>query len=267
MEKEKFILDFIAEPEKYYIYDDDKMDIALNPTIGLSDVVFYRIDRITYEEKAPRKEALENVLSAMRIVGVNFLYLIKGDRTGVSFYYGISRDLIQKNSLEYTIEELGELILKPSLEGNFRGSKITAVDSDETQYIMEQIELMKYQGNIDGVPGINEEDENFQGVDRLVDVMLGDEFIFLVTAKELVYPAIRHFEKSVYQFYDKLMPLSKKNIQKGENDGTTIVDTLTEGKTITATKGNQSGKTENFGKSTQESRSSQIKVGDRKSVV
>ncbi len=261
MEKEKFILDFIAEPEKYYIYDDDKMDIALNPTIGLSDVVFYRIDRITYEEKAPRKEALENVLSAMRIVGVNFLYLIKGDRTGVSFYYGISRDLIQKISLEYTIEELGELILKPSLEGNFRGSKITAVDSDETQYIMEQIELMKYQGNIDGVPGINEEDENFQGVDRLVDVMLGDEFIFLVTAKELVYPAIRHFEKNVYQFYDKLMPLSKKNIQKGENDGTTIVDTSTEGKTITDTKGNQSGKTKNFGKSTQESRSSQIKVG------
>lgn len=56
MEKEKFILDFIAEPENYYIYDDDKMDIALNPTIGLSDVVFYRIDRITYEEKAPRKK-------------------------------------------------------------------------------------------------------------------------------------------------------------------------------------------------------------------
>ena len=83
MEKEKFILDFIAEPEKYYIYDDDKMDIALNPTIGLSDVVFYRIDRITYEEKAPRKEALENVLSAMRIVGVNFLYLIKGSNVNI----------------------------------------------------------------------------------------------------------------------------------------------------------------------------------------
>lgn len=262
MSKEKFILDFIEQPDKYYIYDDGSLNVGSNPKISLSDVVFYRVDRITYEEKAPRKEALENVLSAMRIKGVNFLYLIKGDKVGVSFYYGISRDLIQKITLDNTVQELGELILKPSLEGNFRGSKITQMNLDETHQIMSKLYSMNYQGNIDGVPGINENDENFQGVDRLVDVMLGDEFAFLVVAKALPHNPIRLFEKNIYNFYDKLTPLSKKNIQKGENESTTEVDTSTEGNTVTDTNGSQYNKTDNHGKSYQESRSSAKKIDD-----
>lgn len=265
MAKEKSILDFISQPEKYYIYDDGTLNVGSNPQIGVQDIIFYRVDRITYEEKAPRKEALENVLSAMRIKGVNFLYLIKGDKTGVSFYYGIACDLIQKIPLENSVKELGELILKPSLEGNFRGSKITALNSSETIQIINQINQMEYHGNIDGVPGINEDEENYQGVDRLVDVMLGNEFAFLVVAKALPYPAIRHIEQNIYSLYDKLMPLSKKNIQKGENEGTTTVDTLTEGTTITDTTGGQSATTKNHGKSQQESRASQKKVDENES--
>ena len=84
-EKEKVILDFIRNPKQYYLEDDKRINIGSNPTIKCSDIVFYRIDRITFEDKAPRKEALENVLSAMRVPGVNFLYLIKGDKKGVSF--------------------------------------------------------------------------------------------------------------------------------------------------------------------------------------
>lgn len=265
MDKDEFILNFIKNPEKYYLEDDKRINIGSNPVINLEDVAFYRIDRITFEDKAPRKEALENVLSAMRIKGVNFLYLIKGDKKGVSFYYGISRDLIQKIDLSYSIDELGALILKPGLESNFRGSKITKLNSSEEQQIINTLANMNCIGTLEGVPGINEDNEKYQGVDRMVDVMLGDEFALLVTAKALPPKAVRSFENNIYNFYDRLVPISKKNIQTGENSGYTKVDTISAGTNSSDAEANQSGKTINHGKAHQETRSSTKPNGSNES--
>ena len=256
MEKEKFLFDFIENPEQYYLEDDRRINIGSNPSIKLEDVVFYRIDRITFEDKAPRKEALENVLSAMRIKGVNFLYLIMGNKKGVSFYYGISRDLIQQVNLAYDINDLGAMILKPGLESNFRGSKISKISDEDEKGIIKTLAEMKYISSLDGVPGINGDNENYQGVDRMVDMMLGDEFAFLVTAKAMPEKAIRHFENNIYNFYDRLMPISKKNIQTSENHSETNIDTLAVGTNVSDAEGNQSGTTTNHGESYQESRSS-----------
>lgn len=267
MEKDKFILDFIGSPDKYYLDDDKRINIGINPQIKLSDVVFYRIDRITYEDKAPRKEALENVLSAMRVKGVNFIFLIRGNKTGVSFYYGICRDLIQKIPLSYDMDELGEMILKPSIESNFRGSKISKQSEKQEQDIIDCLANMRNIGCIDGVPGINENEENYQGVDRLVDVMLGDEFSFLVVSKALPYNAVRHFEKGIYNFYDRLVPLAKKSIQKSENHGETKVDTRAEGWSTSDMKGSQNGVTQNEGQTETKISSVQTKITDGKSMT
>lgn len=255
MDKEKFILNFIEYPEKYYLYDDERLSIGNNPRIGINDIVFFKIEKITFEDKAPRKEALENILSAMRIKGVNFLYLIKGNKNSVTFYYGIARDLIQKIDMELTVKNLGESILKPSIEGNFRGSKVTIMNESETSAIITDLFNMKCMENIEGVPGINEDNEKYQGVDRLVDVMLGDEFAFLVTAKALPYNAIRKIESNIYNFYDRLVPLSKRNIQKGESSNTTTIDTFAGGTNSSNSDSNQKSKTVSHGKTHQESRS------------
>ena len=52
---------------------------------GTDFLCLYRIDEITFEDKSPRREALENVISVMCHKGVNFVYIIKGDEKGVSF--------------------------------------------------------------------------------------------------------------------------------------------------------------------------------------
>lgn len=257
LEKEQFILDFIEKPEKFYLDDDEKFSINRKVKIELKDIVFFRIDRITYEEKAPQKEALENVLSAMRIDGVNFIYMIKGDKNGVSFYYGISRDLIHKKMVPMEMDELGDLILKPNLESNFRGSKIVKLNELEEQCVLEDLKNMQDVICVDGVPGINDDDENYQGVDRMVDVMLGDEFAFLVVAKALPMDAIRYFEKGIYNFYDELAPISKKSIQQGENESITNVDTNAESWSESDAHNDQNGKTTNHGKQKTETRSVQ----------
>ena len=98
----------------------------------------YRIDEVTFEDKSPRKEALENVISSMSIEGVNFVYIIKGDASGVSFYYGVSRDFSYKGEISLGISEIGEKILKPSLQGNFRGSVITEIEANERKKILKR---------------------------------------------------------------------------------------------------------------------------------
>ena len=262
MDKDKFILDFIKEPERYYLNDDKSIEIEIDSKVKLKDVVFFKIDRITYEEKSPRKEALENVLSSMRIKGVNFIYLVRGDKAGVSFYYGICRDLIQEYPLSYDMDELGDMILKPSIESNFRGSKVSKQSDNDEQDIIDCLANMKYVGCIDGVPNINDAEENYQGVDRLVDVMLGDEFVFLVTAKWLPNNPVRHFEKGIYNFYDKMLPLAKKSVQQGDNNSKTTIDTQVEGWSKSDVKGSQDGETHNHGKTITDTRSTQTKMDE-----
>jgi hypothetical protein len=58
----------------------------------VSDFSLYHIEELTFEDESPRKKAFENVLSSLKFEGISFVYLLLGDRHGVSFYFGIVKD-------------------------------------------------------------------------------------------------------------------------------------------------------------------------------
>ncbi|TOO20004.1 hypothetical protein, partial [Vibrio parahaemolyticus] len=66
-------------------------------------------------------------------------------------------------------------------------------------------------------PSVHEENEQFQGVDRLVDIMSGDEFCLAVMADPLSLLEISEIENQLHNIYDKLLPLSKRSIQTGDS--------------------------------------------------
>ncbi|MCK5855237.1 MAG: ATP-binding protein [Sulfurovaceae bacterium] len=184
----------------------------------------YHIEELTFEDDSPRKEALENVLGALRVEGINFVYLLLGDCRGVSFYFGIVKDKSYNKDLELDVDDIGRVILKSSIEGNFRGSKITEL-LEEKESIREKINNMSSFARIDGVPSVNEDNENFQGVDRLVDIMLGDEFGLMILADPLSLNEIEEIESSLYTVYNKLSPLTKKSVQETETTRKSIEKT------------------------------------------
>lgn len=50
---------------------------SLGPALSLPKLSLFRLDEITYEEKAPRREAMENVIGTFRhMKGIHFVYLI-----------------------------------------------------------------------------------------------------------------------------------------------------------------------------------------------
>ncbi|CAA6814439.1 MAG: Bipolar DNA helicase HerA [uncultured Thiotrichaceae bacterium] len=195
----------------------------------------FHIEELTFEEDSPRKEAFENVLGALRIEGVNFVYLLLGNKQGVSFYFGIVKDKHYTKDLELDVDDIGKVILKSNIEGNFRGSKITEIVGDDKQTIRDTLDSMQSFARVDGVPSVNEDSENFQGVDRLVDVMLGDEFALMVLADPLSLEEIHDIERSLDDIYNELSPLAKMNLQ--ETHGKTKTSGSSIGKSSSDTTG------------------------------
>lgn len=189
-------------------------------TLERDEFYLFRVSEVTFEEKAPRKEAMENILGTFRgMDGISFLYIILGDRTGVKFYFGVARDKsYPEEKLPFSVKDLGRDILLPSMKGNFRGSMIERVEPDDQKSILERLKKAPSVGMLEGVPGVDEENENFQGADRLIDVMLGDEFGFVVIATPHTDEEVDFLEKQLYALSDALSPLMHYSVQRTKNE-------------------------------------------------
>lgn len=230
MKKEEFVLDKLSDLGSLYVKSNNVVcdrDNELDDELTMDFLSLYRVDEVTFEDKAPRKEALENVISSMNIEGINFVYIIKGDSEGVNFYYGVARDFLCHGEQRLSVSEIGEKILKPSLQGNFRGSVITEINANERKKILSSIDSLEECKILEGVPGINKDDEKFQSVDRVIDVMLGDTFTLMVIAKPITCSEINKIQNKMYNLYNSIAPIGKSSHQEtaGESLGTSQSET------------------------------------------
>ena len=219
--------------DKNVMYLTNSLEFKKTGIIENKDFYLLKITDICYDEQAPKKEALENVLSSLKMEGLNFLFLIIGRKEKVDFYYGISKDLSDHKSLDFAIKDIGDNILKPSIQGNFRGSKTKSLCADERNDIIEVISAMPEVGIIEGVPGANKDDEKYQGIDRLINVMYGDTYCFMVVAKPLNIDAVLEIQNNLYEFYDMKSSFSKKSVQIGAGTNTGASESTTNGKSTT----------------------------------
>lgn len=249
MEHNQFMENYLSNKTLMYlshslIPEDNTTDFPLR------NISLYRIDEVCFDDKAPRKEALENVMASLNMKGINFIFLIIGDEDKVNFYYGLSSDTSSVESEDINIYEIGNTIFKPSILGNFRGSKVTEMSAYQNKNIIQTIRNRKYNRIIEGVPGVNDKkDKKFQGIDRLVNVMYGSEYCLMIIAKPLDLDTILYLQEKLYDLYTtKLSPLAKTSIQTsyGTNEGVSKTD----GKSETIS--NSSSDTTSDGSSTSE---------------
>ena len=133
------------------------------------------------------------------------------------------------------MQDIAKFILKPALEGNFRGSVVRCLEKEEREIIKNTIDSYDHVSKLDGIPSVNEDNEQFQGIDRLVDIMSEDRFCLAVIADPLSLTEINKIENQLYTIYDKLLPMSKKSIQQSENSSQT--DGQSEGSSDSTTTG------------------------------
>lgn len=210
---------------------------AIEKPFLLADHEFslYHIKEVTFDEELPRKEAFENVLNSLNIDGIIFLYLLIGDGESVKFLFGIAKDKRYEGTLSLDVDDIGESILKPSLQGNFRGSVVEKLTKAQRIRVKEEVGCFSKVSKLEGVPSVHEDNEQFQGVDRLVDIMSGDQFCLAVLADPLSLSEVNELEGQLHGIYDKLLPMSKKSIQSGDNRSKTTG--TSEGASTTKTTG------------------------------
>ncbi len=215
----KNLLKYLGNPDALYPFSDETNWVGTGNVLERDKFWLYHIKALTFEEKAPRREAMENILGTFRGLDyLSFIYLILGNRSGVNFYFGVAQNLTAEEQEKLSMRDLGEDMLGPAIKGNFRGCDIEEVPAEEQDRILTKLRDSGWQaGILTGVPGTDEENESFQGVDRLADVMAGEEFGFMVIARPYRDEEISQLESELFRLADNLSPLARRTLQENKS--------------------------------------------------
>ena len=196
------------------------------------DVCFFRITQLSFDEDYPRREAFENIISTLTSSSFNIVYLLRGTRRGVELYFGVARNGRAGESVlgeVYSANDYGELI-ESAFEGNFGGSVLHKVRGKELQeQVLTAADRYHNAGVIVGIPSVytQEKDDHvdFQGMDRLINSMLGQEWQITIVCEPVKREEIMAVRSRVYSFYNYLALFAKQSVQlssnKGENENRT----------------------------------------------
>lgn len=217
---------------------------------------FFRVEQLSYDKDYPRREALENVLTALDNNAFNFVYVLTGNSNGIDLCIGVVENENENKPILGKQLKAGDYgkIIQSTFEGNFSGSKLKQLKDNELEdVIINSTYVYKNAGAIIGVPSINEKEVNqeddFQGVDRLINSMQGLNWRLVVICEPVLKNDIIGIRNDIYEIYNKLVVCSKKSVQLSVNDGTSI----NFGKSVSKTKGKNRGynKSESKSKGTQ----------------
>ncbi|MGL4985871.1 MAG: ATP-binding protein [Treponemataceae bacterium] len=185
---------------------------------------FFRIKKLAYDKDYPQREAFESVLLSLDNSAFNFVYILEGTKIGIELYIGVVENI---NNYEGTLSaaDYGDN-LKNVFEGNFNGSELEPVKGNKLDELV-KLSLEKYDnvsaGVITGIPSVNEfesgKDFDFQGIDRLINSMLGLEWRLVVVNEPINKEKIFHLQENIYEIYNDLSMISKTTMQHTESEG------------------------------------------------
>lgn len=204
------------------------------------EICFFRVDRLSYDEKYPMREAFENILLTLTDTSFNLVYIIDGDDNGISVYIGVIKS---NDGSTLSAGNFGEIIRK-SFESNYNGSVLHRITNDKNalnKTVFDAAERFKHSGCVIGVPGTNDNDSaeklDFQGMDRLINTMLGSNWRITIVCEPVSKREIQRMRSEVYSLYERLKPHSRTSFQKGTNHS----ESDTTGENSSFTKGKNKG--------------------------
>lgn len=194
-----------------------------------NEVCFYKIDQLSYEEDYPRREAFENVLLSMDNEAFNFVYILTGTQQGIELCVGVVKNKNENQPVlgrKLSTSDYGKIIANV-FEGNFSGSKLKKITGDDLNNLIDNVaQKYKNAGVIIGIPSVNDKESgdefDFQGIDRLVNSMLGLEWRLVVVCEPVSRREIQETRANVYELYNRLSVCSKNTLQHSETDGSSI---------------------------------------------
>lgn len=207
-----------------------------NTALERNAACFFKVTQLAFDKDYPHREAFENVLASLDNPAFNFAYVLAGTEAGIDLYVGIVKN---GNSGSGTGEcmnthDYGQ-ILKNAFEGNFNGSTMEqAKDKNSADFLLEGAKLYaNTDGSVSaglllGIPTINKKDsggeQDFQGIDRLINSMLGLEWRLAVVCEPVSRDEMLSLQRKAFDLYNRLSIISKFTLQQSANKGTSTSD-------------------------------------------
>lgn len=195
------------------------------------DIAFYRIKQLSFDEEYPHREAFENILLSLDNTAFNFVYILSGNEKGIEIYVGVVKNGNPNeviNGKQLNAKNYGEMIAG-AFNGNFGGSDIQRLVGKELQEkVLQASKQYSNAGVIVGVPSENVENQNsgkgFQGIDRLINSMLGLNWRLIVVAEPAMKKDINEWKREIYRIYNSIAPFAKNSVQQSSNMGDSITN-------------------------------------------
>ncbi len=205
------------------------LDFPAKGELRNNEMCFYKVKQLAFDEDYPRREAFENVLLSMNNQAFNFVYVLIGTKEGVELYVGVVQNQNENQPIlgkKLSAVNYGEIVANV-FEGNFNGSIIEKMNASELDKLAGSgLQTYKNAGVVIGIPSVNKkengEEYDFQGIDRLVNSMLGLEWRLVIVCEPVSKREILEVREDVYELYNRLSIYAKKTVQHSENDGKTI---------------------------------------------
>lgn len=242
----------------------DAPDIARLPVGALlkNDLQYrlFRLHEISEDTPKAYRQAIANVFSGLNASQCACVYILSGRPEGVELYLGVA-----STQRDADIHEAGK-IFKAGFEGNFLGGRFVDLKND-TPEIAGLLSGSMHFGQMTGVPSFNEDtqqadDEDFQGVERLVNSLLGETWQLIIVAEPGSDAEIRGTLDHIYQIASDVSEQIKHSVQRSENTSQQFTETngtsdsRTRGRSDSDTRGTSKGTSESKGSSESKSGSS-----------
>lgn len=162
------------------------------------------------------RQAMTNVISCLNSTTCASVYILSGRPEGIDLYLGVAT-----SSAEVDIPDAAKM-LRATFEGNFLGASLQDVRADDAQF-QHMYRDSRHLGMITGVPSFNDSDragdEDFQGVERLANSLVGETWQLTIYAEPGSDDEIRATLDSVYNLSTLLSSHIKQSVQQSENSG------------------------------------------------
>jgi hypothetical protein len=262
----------------------DISPVPLN--FSIADFHFFKIKEVRFDNLVPEREAFEQVISAINIVGVKFIYILQGTPEKINIFLGVKKEQSTENeSYSYhnkiSAVDIGRDLLCQTFLGNFQGSSVEEINRKELldKNIFNPIIKSQYGRSYLGVPSISDKNssedytKDFQTIDRLINSMKKTQGFWhlIVCGNPVSKTELNNLKNDIYKGYNYLHLNAKASLQeqKGKNstrqESTSESNSKSRGKTESSGSYNESAQTsksksKSAGTSTGESSSSSISI-------
>lgn len=248
---------YLGELESYEVLELPSDRTLLN---AATDVRFFRLCRLVYENHQAVLESLTAAYTALGAVGYSVMLYIDSDGETTDLYIGTrgGPDRFEGASAGALLQEV--------FRGHFAGSAIDSLPAQDVRKVLDDIaspanHLDSYISSVTGVPSLATDDpERFsQGLERFLDAAERRRYRALILAEPLQSSQLEMIRAGYEQVATQLSPLQKVSWSFGDQDSYSVGTTLS--RSVGQTLGRSLGLTETTGSSETEGASTTQTTG------